>query len=212
MDKSTYIDTVVDGVPKDITAGNLLFSDTALRDSWADGDDDRRAKLEALYRMAKEIQIIGDGRESLRHPSSIIAKLAREQIAYPDFHWVTWPVDSKRRHEFEITGYGRRQYHRIVSKLVPKADDIPAVEQGGGYFLLFTGPPEAVLGNPNYVKVLADFCDREPVLDVLFRKYAGSRKIMFSVRAGEGYYKESDGSNHVELFDESLDTEWFKLS
>lgn len=197
-----------------IEAGEFLFSTHEQRDQWADqwspGDEHFRERVESLFRFGRSIQQHGDDRKPVSNPADVIAKLARERYKYPSFHWVVWPLLANRQHAFEVTPNGGRRYQRIISKYVPKARDLPRIERGGGYLLLYMGPPESVLESEKAREALARLCQEAPVLDVLFRKYAGQDKILYSVRAGEGYFKAKDGSDAVAAFPK-VDLSWFQL-
>lgn len=217
MKNKIYVHEIISGVPDDpyVSVGDLLFSTKEQRAAWAThwteggADSSVTAQLEALYNFGLKAKEVTNAIRPISSPYDVIVKLAREKFKYPSFHWVAWPLDGNKRHMVDHSRSGNTHYMRIVTKLVPSADELPAVEAGGGYILIYMGPPEAVLGTPGAVRALRKLCERENITDVLFRKYAGNKRITYSVRAGEGYYKALDGTTQVMPFDDDQDLSWF---
>lgn len=217
MTEKIYVHNVITGIGGDpaVSVGDLLYSTKGQRDTWADqwtsngAPNTVRTQLESLFQFGRKAREVTDSIKPIGSPYDVIIKFAREKRKYPSFHWVTWPLDANKQHMVDYNRSGSGQYIRIVTKLVPSGDDLVSVEKGGGYILTFMGPPEVILTTAGAVAALRTLCERENVFDVLFRKYSGNRRITFSVKAGEGYYKADDGSSETVEFPDELDLSWF---
>lgn len=223
MQKATVNQILGVGEPE-VELGDLLFSDQDQRErwveSWLEGEPessqvDRRElekRVNALFSFARDAMQSDQNRKSITSPADVIVKLARERYPYPSFHWVVWPLDAEKHHMFELTEHGSRRYLRQVSKLVPSRDELAPVPIGGGYLLLYMGPPEAALEKEGARRALAELCRQVTVFDVLYRKYSGPDRILYSTRAGEGYFKAKDGTESTCEFPAGVDLSWFQVT
>ena len=215
MSRTNHVNSVLPelGQEHTITVSDLLFSDSDDRRNWVDavgGDDQLAKRLEALYELCVEVQKHGGDRKPIKILADVIEKLARERRPYPAKHWVVWPLDAQGRHQFEITPSGRRVYQRPEPTYrVPSVAQLPAVERGGSYILIFTGGTY-ILGVDRVREALAELVESVNVRDVILREYEGKSTTFWSCHLGLGYRKQSGGDYEEVPWPEDIPLDWWK--
>lgn len=215
--KNTTVNAIFGIDSPEVQLGDFLFSDPDRRQAWADAwaedlgteTDEMRERIESLYQFGRQAMMSDENRQSLTDLGVVMRKLARERHPYPDFHWVAWALDAQKCHMFELSG-GTRRYYRHVSKFVPRPRDLMRVPPGGGYILIYTGPPESALEAEGARSALGELCEETKVFDVLYRKYSGRERVLYSTRARAGYYRDGDGTESTKPFSSEVDLSWFE--
>ena len=202
MSKLQALGDIIDGWPVELgdTLEELIAvpADT-VKEVLAVFDDDYAQLVWALRAQARAL-VQGAEREAALSSPELVERALRDGVLRPKpDNWIIYPLDAKmRRLAAPHKNSGSKYVVQIRSKF-PTPDDVPVVEDGGAYLVVWGGDP-SVMTIPGVAERINAFATQQRLTDVMF--WDDGDRAVWSLRFGVGQDTE-----HPRKFPDDLQVE-----